>query len=425
MAKQYLDEEGVKRLVRNINLQLANKVNISDQENILLNYVTNNELEALADKVTGVYHFRGSVATKAALNNVVNPEVGDVYNILETGMNVGWTGEEWDDFGSIADLSNYLQNEDVEAIPDSVLLDILYGNATTAVVDDLSSLNKMLGSELDVNIVLSKDLDLPQDEVLQIPTGKKVVLDLGGKTLRAYSNGNAIVCNGGDITLKNGTVESAGRPAVVYDGVLTLDGATVSSVNDVAVSVTGSNSKVVVNSGEIEAQESGILVTTGAQVEMNGGTIECRDNCPIQGNGSDGQGGINVVMNGGKLIAHIQSGGYTACGVYIPNSGSFVMNGGEIISEGAGLVMRAGEVTLNGGSISATGASGINGKVGDSRVVVGPYAVVYDELAKYPGATQSTFKLTIGENMNLSGTDGDIQTLLSDGASANIVDNRA
>jgi len=87
---------------------------------------------------------------------------------------------------------------------------------------------------------------------------------------------------------------------------------------------------------------------------------------------------MNVVMNGGTLIAHIQSAGYIACGVYVPNTGSFTMNGGEIISDGCGLCMRGGQVNLNGGSIIANGASGVEGKVGDSRVVVGPYAVVYD-----------------------------------------------
>jgi hypothetical protein len=100
------------------------------------------------------------------------------------------------------------------------------------------------------------------------------------------------------------------------------------------------------------------------------------------------------------------------------------MNGGEIISDGAGLVMRAGEVELNGGSIVANGVSGSRGKVGDSRVVVGPYAVVYDESAKYPGVANGEFKLTIGQNMVLQGTDGDVETLLSSGAVANIIDNR-
>jgi len=132
-------------------------------------------------------------------------------------------------------------------------------------------------------------------------------------------------------------------------------------------------------------------------------------------------------MNGGKLTAHIQSNGYTACGVYMPNNGKFVMNGGEIVSEGAGIVMRAGEVELNGGSITANGASGVLGKVGDSKVTVGPYAVVYDEKAAYPGLQTGDFKLTIGKDMVLQGTDGDISILMPDGkdiSEANIIDNR-
>jgi len=69
------------------------------------------------------------------------------------------------------------------------------------------------------------------------------------------------------------------------------------------------------------------------------------------GQGNSGQGNVNIVINGGKFIAHISSTGYTACGIYMPNSGKLTMNGGEIISDGAGIVMRAGEVELNGGSI--------------------------------------------------------------------------
>jgi hypothetical protein len=112
----------------------------------------------------------------------------------------------------------------------------------------------------------------------------------------------------------------------------------------------------------------------------------------------------------------------------MPNDGKLIMNGGEIISDGAGIVMRACEVELNGGSIVANGVSGSLGKVGDSKVTVGPYAVVYDEKAAYPGLQSGEFKLTIGANMSLSGTDGDISVLMPDGkdvSEANIIDNRA
>lgn len=131
---------------------------------------------------------------------------------------------------------------------------------------------------------------------------------------------------------------------------------------------------------------------------------------------------VNIIMNGGKLVAHIQSAGYVACGVYLPNSGSFTMNGGEIESDGAGIVMRGGTVNLNGGKITATGETGVKGKVGDSQVTVGPYAVVYEAKSRYPH--YETLELNIANGMELIGTDGDINVLLDTGIEANINDNR-
>lgn len=408
------------------NADIADVVRSSDiadvvREDALDDYATNDDLDALKTSLATVYHYRGSVDNLEALQAVENPEIGDVYNIADTGMNAGWTGEVWDYFGSVVDLTDYLTEDEVNAIAIPTVDAILYGGKS-AVISDENGLKVMLASdEPEVEAHLSENLVL--DSYITVPAGKKLTLDLGGNKLSG--NSYLINCAGGDIVLKNGEVESAGRPVYVSNGTVTLNGAEVTSTADVAISATGENAKVILESGKVTAQESGVLVTTGAKLEMNGGEIECWDNCPIQGNGSNGQGNVEVVMNGGKLKAHIQSNGYIACGVYMPNSGKFIMNGGEIESEGAGLVMRAGEVELNGGSIIATGATGVKGKVGDSKVTVGPYAVVYDESAKYPGASAGEFKLTIGKDMVLEGTDGDLDVLLSAGASANIVDNRA
>lgn len=57
-------------------------------------------------KVSGVYHYKGSVASRAALPQ--SPAVGDVYNIQdEDGQNVAWTGSAWDALGATVDLSAY------------------------------------------------------------------------------------------------------------------------------------------------------------------------------------------------------------------------------------------------------------------------------------------------------------------------------
>lgn len=65
-------------------------------------------------KVAGVYHYKGSVANRAALP--ASPAVGDVYNIQdEDGQNVAWTGSAWDALGATVDLSAYSTAEQTNA----------------------------------------------------------------------------------------------------------------------------------------------------------------------------------------------------------------------------------------------------------------------------------------------------------------------
>lgn len=420
--KYYLDQEGLERLVNYINDSLsakANTVDVPSKEDLaryideatgfidqdeldaaLADYVTDNDFDAFKETLQTVYHFRGSVENLAELQAIENPELGDVYNIKDTGMNAAWDGEAWDDFGSIVDLSGYLLDEDVDRIAIPTVDAILYGGKS-AVISDAAGFNAMLtNDEPVVTVTLNKNIALSNGAT--IASDKKVILDLGDSTVSIPSN-KELVVNGELVINGNGEIDAAKWGVNVY----------------------GPNAKVTMNSGKVSAQESPMCIQGGAKFVMNGGELEGTDNCPLMGQGSSGNGGTEMIMNGGKLIAHITSAGYIACGVYMPNDGKFIMNGGEIVSDGVGLVMRAGEVELNGGSITANGTTGVKGKVGDSRVVVGPYAVVYDELAKYPGAKTGEFKLTIDEDMQLAGTDGDLDVLLSEGASANIIDNRA
>lgn len=69
---------------------------------------TKTEVDA---KVASVYKYKGSVANEAALPTE-GQVVGDVYNLEDTGMNVAWTGTNWDNLGSVIDLTPYLTKED-------------------------------------------------------------------------------------------------------------------------------------------------------------------------------------------------------------------------------------------------------------------------------------------------------------------------
>ena len=454
-TKYYLDQPGLERLVDYINNSLDNKANIGDvPANVVVkadladyalksdipegqdlsgyatkaeleDYATANDLANLEGKVTGVYHFRGSVPNLEALQAVENPAEGDVYNIEDTGMNAAWTGEVWDEFGTVADLSDYLLIEDVQAMSIPTVDSILYGGKS-AVVSDVSGLNAMLANDnAEVNVTLSGDIAVANSIV--VPEGKKLNLDLGGNSLSA--SGIALSVNGGEAVVSNGSVSSSANTAINVrnGGTVTVDGADITSVRSNGIAATGGT--IVMNSGTVTAQEAGLLGFKDSNIIINGGVVEGLDNGPVMGNGSaagsanDGTN-MNVVMNGGKLIAHIQSAGYIACAVYVPNSGSFTMNGGEIESDGCGICMRGGTVNIGANAkITANGATGVRGKVGDSRVVVGPYAVVYDANSKYPA--MNTLELNIADGAQLVGTDGDVDIILADGVEANIHDNRS
>ena len=475
-AKYYLDEEGLERLVDYIQNELGNKVNKGDQvelpldlvheadltdyakksdipeEQDLSNYVqtedlndyalastlndyalasdledyaTKNALEALEGKITGVYHFRGSVADLAALQAIENPEEGDVYNLADTGMNAAWTGSEWDDFGTVVDLTDYAKSEDIQSLTIPQVNAILYGGSA-AVVSDLDGMKAMIANDKpEVNITLNSDVPLTSS--LVVPAGKKVNLDLGGKTIS--SSALAMNVSGGEVTISNGSIASSSSDAIAVTngGTLTIDGADV--VSSSRNGVSAKEATVVINSGSVTSQEAGVLGLKNSNIVINGGTITAIDNGAVMGNGSaagsanDGTN-MNVVMNGGKLVGHIKSAGYIACAVYVPNSGSFTMNGGEIESDGCGICMRGGQVNIGANAvITANGATGVKGKVGDSRVVVGPYAIVYDANSKYPA--MDSLELNIANGAQLSGTDGDIDVILADGVQANINDARA
>ena len=239
-AKYYLDQEGLERLVEYINNSLEGKANIGDvpadvvvvsdladyalkseipasadlsayaTKAELEDYATDLDLADLANRVTGVYHYRGSVADLAALQEIQDPAVGDVYNLEDTGMNAAWTGEVWDEFGTIVDLSPYALSEDIQAISRATINAILYGGKS-AVVVDVEGISAMIANdEPEVEIKLNKDMNL--SSTLVVPEGKKVILDLGGNDI--VSSGMALSVDGGEVVIKDGAITSSSNDAI-------------------------------------------------------------------------------------------------------------------------------------------------------------------------------------------------------------------
>lgn len=70
---------------------------------------TKSEIDA---KLTSAMHYKGTVATVAALP--ATAEVGDVYNVTETGDNYAWDGSAWDKLSGVVDLSAYYTKSEVD-----------------------------------------------------------------------------------------------------------------------------------------------------------------------------------------------------------------------------------------------------------------------------------------------------------------------
>ena len=218
--------------------------------------------------------------------------------------------------------------------------------------------------------------------------GKNVTIDLNGNTLTS----TIIVKGKANLTIKdskgNGEVVSSSkgnRTVTVNEGSqFTLENGTIRSLKSDGVAAYSGN--FLMNGGKVIAQEMGVVYFNGANVTINKGTIETKDNCAMGDNGTTGAGGNTVHVNGGNLISNISSPGYISCGIYNANDTTLTVKSGTKITAnkgGAGIVIRGGKVTVDNQVIKDMVTGNSEGRVGDSRVIVSG-KVVKDYSSNYP-----------------------------------------
>lgn len=69
---------------------------------------------ALKTDIASAYKYKGSKANYAALPSAGN-EIGDVWNVEDTGMNYAWTGTAWDALGQLLEIQS-ITNGEIDAI---------------------------------------------------------------------------------------------------------------------------------------------------------------------------------------------------------------------------------------------------------------------------------------------------------------------
>lgn len=384
-----IDEDGTAHTVYNPEMPVDWEI-IEDTPTTLEGYgitdaATKEELQAVSEKVTKVYKYKGKVQTVEDLSNIENPENGDVYDVEEDGTNYAWNEDEsrWDNLGAIIKieaLSNYE-------------LDLITGSASTE-----AALKTLLTEGGQVQMAANLPLNM------QVSIEKDTVLDLGGYTLTSNVESYALIANGAKLTIMNGNINSAKRIAQAENGgeVVVKSGSYQSG--DVAIAALGEGSKVTFDGGNLVAVEGGIGAFDKGEIVVNGGNIKGTDNFAVFTNGTAGRGGNKITINDGEFEGNITTNGYESCSVYIANNDTVVINGGRFISnDGCGILMRGGNVTINNAEITAnkkeTGSHS-PGWVGDLKGEAGKMsasAVIYHESANYPGKTGMSLTINDGK----------------------------
>lgn len=292
---------GVDYLINGLSATYANKTDVYTKNEVY----TKGEVDA---KVTGVYHFKGSVGTfNDLLSAVQNPAVGDTYNVSDSGKNYAWTGsatayeQGWDALGGIFDLEDYYTCEEIdEELAKYVKKEegkgLSTNDYTTAEktklggVEDGAQVNKIEKVKVD-NVALTIN-----------PSDKSVNIDLSGKVDKV--TGKGLSTNDYTTTEKNklNGIES-GAEVNVIDTIKVKDASgTTPLVPDgkaVTIDISGKVDKVEGKglstndfTDDLETKLNGIAA--GAQVnkietvQVNGTTIAINNktvNIP-KGNGS-------------------------------------------------------------------------------------------------------------------------------------------
>lgn len=210
----------------------------------LSNYVTKGEISA-------VYKAKGSVATFEELPT--NAQVGDVYNVADTGKNYVWVenlvdGESgWDDLAGIIDLTPYATTESVEGHVNT--LNGLIATNTGAI----ATINAALANKVDA--VEGSSL-IPADKLALIDTNAGAIGSLNGQVSGLTGRVESLEQFFSDDSIEGGGISLAGVNAAIADlqqnkadkSALTELSGTVSTIQgtlDAAVALNGQQTDLI------------------------------------------------------------------------------------------------------------------------------------------------------------------------------------
>lgn len=261
-------------------------------------------------KVGGAYHYKGS---KASLNellaDVTAPEVGDVYNLEDTGMNAAWTGEAWDELGSAYDLSEYLTKEDVTRITEDEIDELfrkIITSETTLAEGGLMT--------IDSDVTVTSSVNIKTDSNLKLTGSLTPVNEIwadNNVAILQYSGAENTHTISGTGTLN--TIENDSYGIHLVGGILTIEGDVTIQGNITCVQVQ--EGTCYIKGGNYELQQLDDTYGTGLMLNIIDSARKA--------------GTAAIIVTGGRFKNFDPSAGNV-------NDGSFVPDGYTVTSEVVG-----------------------------------------------------------------------------------------
>lgn len=346
------------------------------------------------------------------------PYIGDNGNwfIDDVDMNIiateyfKYIGNSHPDF----DLSAQATQEEIEEAFQEELDKIILDSQVILIQTEADLQEALATDDAEISLGLIDDLALTT--TLTIPAEKTVMLNLGGNLLSSSGTGLRVL---GNLSLSNGSLTTVSN-AMLITGNVTIDNVNVTSTTNAAFSVSNGGI-LTINSGNFQAQEMCVQMLKSANITINGGNFVSLDNGVLMDNGTPGYGNNTLTVNNGYFEGRISSAGYLAFTIHHASSGTFNINGGTFKAiDGAGFVCRAGELNVSNTTIICGNDENISGWVGDNKLQIGCYPLVYCEKSKYPEV--SSLAINVGENVVFDGgvNGTKVQYLLSDNVEPNI-----
>lgn len=201
----------------------------ADKATTLAGYgITNAYTKAEIDgRLSGAMKYKGTVQTPSDLP--VNPEIGDTYNVNDTGANYAWNGTNWDKLSENIDLSDYARLEDVPTMLSDLTNDTgfitvsaLNGYALSSEIptatSDLINDSGFVNSSVLSGYATKSDLNDKQDKITDL-TDIRNGANAGTTALQSLSDYQPLLVSGTNIkTINNQSLLGSGNIAIEGGG---------------------------------------------------------------------------------------------------------------------------------------------------------------------------------------------------------------